>query len=58
MYICVCNAVTESEIRQAIAEGAETVKELRDRLLVTGCCGSCLPSVQEFLERSVQTEPA
>lgn len=58
MYICVCNAVTESEIQQAIAEGAETVQDLRERLLVTGCCGTCLPSVQEFLEQSVQSELA
>ena len=52
MYVCVCNAVTENEIQKAIAEGAETVKDLRERLLVTGCCGSCLPSVQQFLENS------
>ena len=58
MYVCVCNAVTESEIQKAIAEGARSVNDLRERLLVTGCCGTCLPTVQEFLEQSVQTEPA
>lgn len=58
MYICICNAVTDREIQQAIAEGAESVKDLRERLLVTGCCGSCLPSVQEFLEQSAPTELA
>jgi len=58
MYVCVCNAVTESEIQKAIAEGANSVKDLRERLLVTGCCGTCLPTVEEFLEQSAQTEPA
>ena len=58
MYICVCNAVTESEIQQAIAEGANSVNDLRERLLVTGCCGTCLPTVQEFLEQTVQKEVA
>ena len=52
MYICVCNAVTESELQQAIADGARSVKDLREKLLVTGCCGSCLNSVKELLEHN------
>lgn len=58
MYVCVCNAVTESELERAIKEGAVTVKELREKLLVTGCCGSCLNSVKEFLEHSVPAKVA
>jgi len=58
MYVCVCNAVTEAEIQQAIADGADTVKDLRERLLVTGSCGSCLPTVQKFLEQSIPAKVA
>ena len=52
MYVCVCNAVTEAEIQKAIDEGAETLKDLREKLLVTGNCGSCLSTVQQCLEQS------
>ena len=50
MYVCICNAVTEKQIRKAIADGAETVAQLRDQLQVTGCCGMCLDSVQACLQ--------
>ena len=41
MYVCVCNAVTEREIRQAVALGVTTLKELREGLGVAGDCGRC-----------------
>lgn len=52
MYVCICNAVTEAEVQKAIDEGAETLNDLREKLLVTVNCGSCLPTVQQYLERS------
>ncbi|KRG71605.1 (2Fe-2S)-binding protein [Pseudoxanthomonas dokdonensis] len=42
MYVCICNGVTEAQIREAAANGCATVAELTMR---TGCgsnCGSCL----------------
>ena len=50
MYVCICNAVTENQIRQAIAEGAETVVQLREKLAVTGTCGMCIETVMEYLQ--------
>ena len=41
MYICICNAVTEREIRQAVGLGVTTLKELREGLGVAGECGKC-----------------
>jgi bacterioferritin-associated ferredoxin len=39
MYVCICNAVTDSEIRACANEGARTLADLRERLRVaTGCC--------------------
>jgi bacterioferritin-associated ferredoxin len=53
MYICICNAVTESAIKQAVREGARSVFDLTLR---TGCstqCGSCTDGVREILEASL-----
>lgn len=50
MYICVCNAVTESSIRKAVREGARNLFDLVAR---TGCstqCGRCSDLATEFLQ--------
>ncbi len=41
MYVCICNAVTERDIRDAVDSGARGLEDLRDRLLVATCCGAC-----------------
>ncbi len=44
MYVCVCNAVTESEIRQAVELGARSLQDLQHGLGVAASCGKCAPS--------------
>lgn len=42
MYVCICNGVTDRQIREAVENGCGSVSELTMR---TGCgatCGSCL----------------
>ncbi|MGH8415628.1 MAG: (2Fe-2S)-binding protein [Gammaproteobacteria bacterium] len=51
MIVCVCNAVTESQIRRAVEEGALTVADLRSRLAVTSECGCCAAQVDETLNK-------
>lgn len=50
MFVCVCNGVTERDIRLAAAGGCGSMTELTMR---TGCgatCGSCVPMACEFLD--------
>lgn len=50
MYICICNAVTESSIRGAVRDGARNIFDLIAR---TGCstqCGRCSDLATEILE--------
>lgn len=42
MYVCVCNAVTERDIYQAVENGAMTVKDLKNTLGVGADCASCV----------------
>lgn len=52
MYVCVCNGVTEQDIRHAAAAGCGGMTELTMR---TGCgstCGSCVPLACELLGRA------
>jgi bacterioferritin-associated ferredoxin len=53
MYICVCNAVTESTIRQAVKDGARSLRDLSFR---TGCstqCGCCVGLAREVMDETL-----
>lgn len=52
MYVCVCNAVTESDIAQAVSDGLRTFAQLEETLLVSTCCGKCREAAIECLERN------
>lgn len=52
MYVCLCNAVTEGQIREAVGEGARSMRALRQRLGVASCCGRCAPYARQVLEQS------
>jgi bacterioferritin-associated ferredoxin len=41
MYVCLCNAVTDREIRGAVKLGARSLGDLQDTLGVATCCGRC-----------------
>ena len=41
MYICVCNAVSDRQIRDAVDQGARSLFEVQCRLPVGACCGRC-----------------
>jgi bacterioferritin-associated ferredoxin len=41
MYVCICNAITDREIRQAAELGATDLQQLKDGLGVATCCGDC-----------------
>ncbi|WP_290647840.1 bacterioferritin-associated ferredoxin [Aquisalimonas sp.] len=49
MYICVCRAITDHDIRRAVANGARTMRELRLHLGVCSSCGRCGPEAREIL---------
>lgn len=58
MYVCVCNAVTDSEIREAYADGARTFAALQDELAVSTCCGCCEPMVRDILATCQAADPS
>ena len=49
MYICICKAVTEKQIRRAAAQGIDNLYELRESLGVSSGCGSCADMAREIL---------
>lgn len=54
MYVCVCNAVTESDIRREAEAGVRDFDRLQEH---TGCatsCGCCEPEARKALREAVR----
>lgn len=49
MYVCVCNAITDSQIRASVAAGAQSLTDLKNQLGVATCCGCCSDLATSFL---------
>ena len=56
MYICICNAITEKQIRSAAKAGVSDVRGLQAELGVATNCGSCTDTAAEILRESHRTE--
>ncbi len=58
MIVCVCNNISDREIRQAVDLGLSSMDELRRDLGVATCCGQCescaCQVLTEHLEKTVQ----
>ncbi len=52
MYICICNSVTDSQIRQACESGAKSIECLQQQLKVATCCGRCSDCAKELIHES------
>lgn len=50
MYVCLCNAITDREIRAAAELGVRTVDDLRETLGVATCCRRCESTARQVLE--------
>lgn len=58
MYVCICNAVTERHIGEAVSEGVSTLRELRTRLGVAGECGRCATCARDCLRTAMADQTA
>jgi bacterioferritin-associated ferredoxin len=53
MYVCVCNAVTDSQIREAVADGVTSFQQLSAH---TGCssqCGRCMQHARSVMDAAL-----
>ena len=57
MFVCICNGVTDKQIREAVADGAVSLQDLHDQLGVASQCGSCSEHAMSLLhERATPAE--
>ncbi len=54
MYVCVCNAITDKQIRKAARSGVKDLWGLQRELGVATGCGSCKEVASEILREHRQ----
>ena len=55
MYICICHAITDKDIKQAIEDGATTMPCLAKQLGVSTQCGKCKSDVLDIIQETTQS---
>lgn len=56
MYVCVCLAVTEAEVRAAIESGATTRDVVTQHCRAGGDCGACHGMIDQMIEDHLEDQ--
>jgi len=57
MIVCVCNRITEKEVREAAHKGAGTPEAAYEKLGCEVQCGCCLDYAQEIIDEELPKRP-
>ena len=57
MYVCVCRAVTDHAVKQAIDAGAQTVDAVTAACCAGDDCGSCHGMIEDLIEERWGARP-
>lgn len=55
MYVCLCKGVTDSQIREAVNNGAESMREVREQLGVSTQCGKCVCHARDIVKDTLES---
>ena len=51
MYVCLCNAVTDKEIAQAVSDGANSFSSVQTTTGAATGCGSCKHTAEIIIDQ-------
>ena len=54
MYVCVCNAVTDSDIRNAVDNGVRNMRQLSQATACSTTCGCCKEMAVGVLQEALK----
>jgi bacterioferritin-associated ferredoxin len=58
MIVCVCNNISDREIRQAVDLGLSSMAGLRRDLGVATCCGKCASCARQVMREHLERQSA
>jgi bacterioferritin-associated ferredoxin len=56
MIVCICNNISDREIRQAVDLGLRSMAELRQELGVGTCCGQCVSCARATMHAHLDSQ--
>ncbi|NRD75379.1 bacterioferritin-associated ferredoxin [Shewanella sp. VB17] len=57
MYVCLCHAVTDSQIKNAVIQGDSSLADVKKRLGVGDQCGKCVKMACHIIQREINAQP-
>ena len=54
MYVCLCRGITDTQIKEAVQQGASTMEDLGHILGVSQGCGSCANLANELMLQQIE----
>ncbi|OUY06559.1 bacterioferritin-associated ferredoxin [Acinetobacter populi] len=53
MYVCLCRGITDQDIKDAMQNGAQSYREVREMLDLGTCCGRCAPEAKSIISEEL-----
>jgi len=54
MYVCICKAITEQQVKDAVLQGAGSFRDVRQCLGVSTGCGKCASHARSVVNQHRQ----
>ena len=55
MYVCLCNGISDRQIRECLDRGASCLDDVQARLPVANCCGACEDTAREVIDSHLES---
>lgn len=55
-FVCVCNFITEKEIKEAIKMGASTLDDIKELTSAGTTCGKCHAAIKNLLREATEDQ--
>ncbi|CAA0091757.1 Bacterioferritin-associated ferredoxin [BD1-7 clade bacterium] len=53
MFVCICKGITDNDIRDAVMDGATSMKMVRSKLGVSTQCGQCACMAKDIVNNAL-----
>ncbi|MBB1316167.1 bacterioferritin-associated ferredoxin [Shewanella sp. SR43-4] len=57
MYVCLCHAITDTQIKAAVSLGDSSLADVKKRLGVADQCGKCARMATQIIQTQLEYEP-
>jgi bacterioferritin-associated ferredoxin len=56
MYVCVCHAITDRQLKEVVGRGAASLDEVQAHLPIASCCGCCEETARDVIDSLARRE--